>query len=242
MLRVFLLTAVLLAMLSIVDDASAQNLEEIVVTGSRISSFEDDTVPVVHLKRRPDFMVVSAYGESDSRDRDLRLSEVRKTLQSVSKQAAKTANIELGLLRVFETDNNEIEFVVPFDLNDSKVTSGYRSDTSRVELVIKSPILETDDDPEKIFERIEAFMDSVRVTGRAVVADSGDPNYSLVNISQYRETLLRMIAADNESLRAIFGQQYQVSILGLEEPMRWRVTGPMELSIYFPYMSSLMVD
>lgn len=86
-----------------VTDAIAQT-DEIIVTGSRIRGYAEDFIPVTVLKRRPDFMVVEAYIESDSRDRNLRLQEVRKTIDSLETRAGRARNIELGLLKTFETD------------------------------------------------------------------------------------------------------------------------------------------
>lgn len=220
-------------------DAAAQSMEEIIVTGSRASPYDDDTVPVVHLKKRPDYMVVSAFIESDSRNAKTRIREVEITLASLAKRAGSARNIELGLSRTFETDNDEIEYVVPFSMDDAALVSGYRPDTSRIGLIIKSPVLPDDSSPDSVYARIEAFIESIDVEGRAVVSDSGDPNFSLVDINQYREPLIELIAADSKKLQALFGAEYRMSIGGFEESVRWRVSGPMELAIYFPYYSSV---
>lgn len=231
-----------LILLWVASDAVAQSMEEIIVTGSRVSRYDNETVPVVHLKKRPDYMVISAFIESDSRNAKTRLREVQKTLSSLAKRAGSAKNIELGLSRTFETDNDEIEYVVPFSMTDAIVVSGYRPDTSRVGLIIKSPVLPEDESPDAIYARIEAFIESIEVDGRAVVSDSGEPNFSLVNIGQYREPLIELIAADSKNLRALFGSEYGMSISGFAEPVRWRVSGPMELAIYFPYFSSIATD
>ncbi|MEN7343154.1 MAG: hypothetical protein AAAFM81_09420 [Pseudomonadota bacterium] len=223
---------------------STQGLDEIVVTGSRISpsSIDFDAVPVVHIERRPDFMVVSAFVESDSRRADLRRSEVNKTLANLAKRAENEALIELGLLRRFETGDDDIEYVIPFSMDEAVMVNGYRADTSRVNLVVKSPVRESDASPDEIYERIEAFLDEVSVNGRAVVSDTGDTNFSLVKIAQYREPLLRKLADETALLRSIFGDEYHVSIGGFDETLRWRTTGPMTLAIYFPYSASIAVD
>jgi len=36
----------------------------------------------------------------------------------------------------------------------------------------------------------------------------------------------------------VFGDSYDVHIGGLEEQVRWRVSGPLELTLYFPYTSA----
>ncbi|MEL6869165.1 MAG: hypothetical protein AAFO81_05140 [Pseudomonadota bacterium] len=216
--------------------------DEIIVTGSRLSGYDSEAVPVVHIKRRPDFMVVDAYIESDSRVAATRTKEINKTLESLARRAASTPNITLGLSRSFETDDDEIEYVVDFDRDDVEIVSGRRPDTSRVALVVKSPVLEGDSSPDVVHARIESFLKSIDVSGRAVVKDFGEINYSLIGISQYREPLLKMLAQDIQKLRALFGEDYNVTIIGLEYPVRWRVSGAMQLAIYFPYGSSLTSD
>ena len=220
--------------------AQSGDYEEIVVTASRIGGYDSQSVPVVHIKRRPDFMVVDAYIESDSRDAATRRREINETLESLAKRAVSTPGITLGLSRTFETDSDEMEYVVDFSIDAVTIFSGRRPDTSRVALVIKSPISESDESPDVVYERIESFIESIDVSGRAVVNDYGETNYSLIGISQYREPLLKLIAEDVARLRALFGEAYQVSIGGLEDPVRWRVSGPMQLSIYFPYSASLL--
>lgn len=225
--------------LIVAPNATAQSLEEIVVTGSRVSSYANDSVPVVYIKRHADFLVLNTYIESDSRNRELRAKEVRETLSSLIESSKKAKLIELGLIKTFETDNEEFEYIVPFTLDAAELSSGYRADTSRVSFVIKSPIRAGDTSPEAVLERIEAFTESVKVSGRAVVADSGDVNLSLVNIAQYRVPLLKKIAEDSKRVREIFGNDYAVNVSGIDEQVRWKVVGPMQIAIYFPYLSSV---
>lgn len=213
--------------------------DEIIVTASRLSDYDSVATPVIHLQRRPDYMVVSTYIESDSRSATLRATEIQTSLASLSNRAGRTDNIELGLSRSIETDDDELEYVVPFSLDDVVITSGYRPDTSRVGLIVKSPVLSTDESADVIYDRIEAFIESIPVSGRAIVSNSGEMNFSLKNLEQYRAPLLELLAEDVMRLKTIFGDDYRVSMSGFEEQVRWRVLGPMELAIFFPYTSSL---
>lgn len=215
--------------------------DEIIVTGSRISSYESDTIPVIHLKRWADFMVLEVIVESDSRDAKLRRDEVFKTLSGLSDRAERDEEIDLGVVRTFETDGDEIQFVEPFNRNsirDQILKNGVRTDTTRTTIVAKTPI-SANDTYDAAYGRLEAFIKGAAVTGRATVSEGDDPGLSIVDISQYRAPLLKMLASDNDAVRAVFGDQYRVTISGLEEPVRWRVTGPLDLAIYFPYTSSI---
>lgn len=219
------------------QSAHAQALDEIVVTGQRVS----DTswyVPVVHLRKKADFMIVPAGIESDSRQQKLRQSEVRKTLEALERQARGVSSIQLGILKTFELEDDEIEYIDPFDIDKVEYSTGFRSDTTRVSFIIKTPILAGDEAPEAVLERIEDFIDSIPVTGRATVTGNSDPGLSIVNISQYRTPLLTKLAKDNAHLKEIFGENFGISIAGLEQPLQWQLAGPMEIAIYFPYTST----
>lgn len=134
------------------------------MTASRIASFQSDTISVVHLRRKADFMVVNAFIESDSKAFQLRQKEVSDTLRSLAAAASCASNIEPGLLKVFETDDRELEYLRPFELDNVEWGSGYRQDTSRVSLIIRTPINAGDTDPDEVYGRIEAFIDLVKVT------------------------------------------------------------------------------
>ena len=88
-------------LVTLVSAAVAQD-DEIIVTASRRSAFESDIVPVIHLKRRADFLVAEAVVESDSREAKTRLDEVLKTLEAMAARAERDDRIELGIQRTFE--------------------------------------------------------------------------------------------------------------------------------------------
>jgi len=71
-------------------------------------------------------------------------------------------------------------------MDSVSLNSGFRPDTTRVSLIIKTPVNDTDDNIEKVYERIETFIDNVPETGRALISDDSDPGMSLVNMQQYR--------------------------------------------------------
>lgn len=237
------LIAVATASIVLIGPASAQE-DEIIVTGSRISSYGRDFVPVIHLKRRADFMVQEVIVESDTRDLKLRKDEVVKTLQALADSADRDKQIELGLVRTFQLDDDEVQFVEPFtraSIKNEILSSGIRSDTTRATIVAKTPISATDTH-DSAFRRLKSFIENASVTGRATVSDGDDPGLSIVDLAQYRAPLLKMLAADSADVRAVFGENYHVSITGLEQPVRWRVTGPLELAIYFSYSSAASAD
>ncbi len=221
--------------LCIAPPTYSQQLEEIVVTGSYRT--EGVTLPVIYLTQKADFLVMRSYVENDSRNILLREEEVMKTIDSLEKKANDNPSIELGILKVFEIDDEEIEYIEPFTLSDITLSSGYRADTSKAEIIIKTPIQEDDSSPEKVLKRIEDFIESVPVTGRATLIDDGEAALSVTDISQYRVPLLKALAEDTELIQSTLGENYNVSISGLEQPLLWRVIGPLKLAIFFAYKS-----
>lgn len=219
----------------VVSDALAQQLEEVIVTASRRT--EGRILPVVHLTRKADFLVMLSYVESDSRDLSLRRKEVMETIDNLEKQAHKNSNIKLGILKVFEVNDEDLEYIEPFSREDIVLRRGHRSDTSRAEIIIKTPIRENDDSPEKVLKRIEDFIESVQVKGRATLNEGDGPSLSVTNISQYREPLLKALAEDTTLIQSSLGKHYQVRISGLEQPLLWRIIGPLKLAIFFSYES-----
>ncbi len=235
------MSAAALAAIVVTSGAARAQEDEIIVTGSRIAAYASDFLPVIHEKRRADFMVAEIVVESDSRDVKLRRDEVLKTLAAMADRADREQKIDLGILRTFETgDDDEVRSIAPFTraaLTDGVLTGGSRTDTTRALIIVKTPI-STADTFDAAKARLDAFAESVPETGRASVAIDDDPGLSIVNIEQYRAALLKALAADNAATRDVFGDDYRVSVSGLENPVRWRVTGPLELAIYFPYASS----
>lgn len=234
-------TCLLIGLLNLCATAAFAQSEEIIVSASRLTRSDFVVIPAVNLKRKADFMVLRTYVISDSRDKALRIEEVTKTLRAIAKKAAGNKNIELGLIKRFETDDDEIEYIVPFDpsdIDEQFFTHGGRVDTTRTTIVAKTPIKQSDDDPGAIVARLERFLESVPVTGRAIVSDDGDPNLSVVNPNQYRPLLIDKIAQDNAQIIDSLGPAYGIEVSGLEQPVRWQVTGPLELTLYFSYKSA----
>lgn len=214
--------------------------DEIIVTGSRISAYQSDFVPVAHLRRRADFLLTTITVESDSRDGELRRSEVLKTLNALAERAAKDTSVELAVKRTFEFEDDEIVYVEPLTtkaLAADILTGGSRSDTTKAELIIKTAI-RPEDTLESAFGRLEKFAATATKTGRALVYADDEPGLSVVDLDRYRGPLLAAIAADAAALKTALGAEYSVSISGFEQPVRWRVVGPLELALYFPYSSS----
>lgn len=218
--------------------SNAQFNDEIIVTGSRITSGSDYEQPHVVMKRRPDNVILSVSVICDTRDAKKRLEELEATMINVVNTARTMPEIELGtLIEREDDDGNEITFVKPY--HQAKfgdyVTSGYRADTSAVRLVLKTkvtPAYQTEEDAMKV---LNSFIESVKTKGRTEVVDDGDPIMSIISPSQYRYELVADIAQDARRVAQAFGPDYFVDVDGLEAPIVFYQTGELELTLYIPY-------
>lgn len=213
-------------------------MDEIVVTATRISSGSDYEQPHVTMKRRPDNVVLSVSVICDTRDASKRLRELEATMVDVIKTAKAKPAIELGILVEREDDNgNEITFVNPY--NPEKfgdyVSSGYRADTNAIRLVLKTKVTNAYNKEEDALAVLEDFIESVKTTGRTEIVSTNDPVLSIIKPGQYRYDIVSKIAKDANRVAKAFGPDYHVSVDGLESPIIFYQTGDLELTLYIPY-------
>jgi hypothetical protein len=218
----------------------SSNVGEIVVTAERRTSANDEDAappprPHVVTFRRADNLIVELQVECDTRDRSDRLAELRATLKNVVAAAATDGSIELGI------QDEAAGVVVPFKVEslDALLSTGARPDTSQVTIVVKTKI-----QPADTFDtatgRIDAFIKKIKLVGRSQASRSGDWALTLISPRQYRAEIVAAIAKDaNETAKAV-GPAYGVTLTGLERPIGWVRSGPLELALYIPY--TLMVQ
>lgn len=230
--------ATLAALLSSASFAWAQT-DEIVVTGTRIDRFQDEEVPAVFLKVRPDFVTDRLILINDAREDADRGRDLMRTLDTVMSAARRRRDIELSAFKVFEDDASyeETVFVVPVpDARDDRaalIEGAGREDTDRIELLIKTPVDET-----LTFEaaeaRLTAFADGIDGAGRTTVFNDEEYAVSVRDLQRHRTPLLQAVAGEAQRLRVAFGGG-AVTVEGLEDQVRYVRTDLLELTIYFPY-------
>lgn len=238
--RTIIVGALALAALASAVPAAAQrssNLGEIVVTAERRSANEDgdrETAaparPHVVTFRRADNLIVELHVECDTRDDSDRLNEMRATLKNVISAAGADGAIELGV------QDESAGVVVPFKYESlpALMSSGSRADTSQITIIVKTKI-----QPADTFDtatgRVDAFIKKIKLVGRAQAARTGDWGLTIISPRQYRPEIVAAIAKDaNETAKAV-GPAYGVTLTGLERPIGWVRSGPLELALYIPY-------
>lgn len=202
-------------------------VEEVIVTASRISEYDATQTPHVVLRKRADNLLVEAYVICDTRDPAQRRAELKTTMRSLIAAAAKDSNIDLGL-------GEEVVGNIDETMIETLITASGRVDTEQVTLLIKTKIGPTDT-LDGAGKRIEAFVDKTPKSGRTEIVISDEVNLSIIQPEQYRGDIIALIAKDSLKAASAFGGEYGVMAQGLQLPISWYQSGPLELALYIPY-------
>ena len=210
----------------------ASELDEIVVTGTRISGDEWGGMPSVTLTRRADFLIQSIHISNDTREAEARKREIYDTLRNLVADAAKQ-----GLSLGYGND-----FLIPVTAKDHQLpltVRGNRPDTNDLSIYVKQSIGATDDVAAMI-ARIDAFIDKARVVGRTTVEAEHGVGLTVVNPERYRYDIIALIAADAKKLQATIGGQCKVNLGDLSSRVSWERTDIAELTLFLPYEVELV--
>lgn len=228
--------------LLVLSPVAALAQDEIVVTGSRLNANAyaanpyggivpvTASLPAVQIKRRADNLIVAVRIVNDTRDAGGRRTEITQTLRALVRSASARPDIDLSIQEDGVLVALTEDMVSTLTLGDSDD----RDDTTVADLIVKTPIREGDtlDDASG---RIEAFVRGAAMTGRSLAEIYGGWQLTLVDPPQYRSAILTAIAQDATATASAFGDRYAVEVGGLSEPVAWRQSGPLELSLYIPY-------
>jgi hypothetical protein len=207
--------------------ASAQELEEVVVTGMRA---ESSTIPGTSLKRPGDFILLMVQVSNDSRDEKTRKGEIEATLRAMLAAAARDKSIELSVIG----DNN---LVLPLKLDSAtlELVGGKRPDTSETTVSVKTRIPQTVGNSSALVAKLKDFARGIKPVGRTIVDDDGDFEISIVNPAQYRDRVVELFAADVKKVTNALGADYKVVTRGIDQPIKWVRDGLLEVTIFVPY-------
>ncbi len=207
-------------------DASAQNLEEVVVTGLRASDYSE--MPAVTITKPADFLVQKIQLINDSRSPDLRKKEIIETVEGMLNRATSDRNIALSYGE---------GFLVPVNLTDESlqiIEDKKRPDTSRVEIYVKVTLAAGDDTKARI-AALRKFIEKTPLVGRTEVEPMDDVGLSIVGPEKYRYDILARIAEENARLAKVVGSKCEVKVSGLSRRVMWERTEVAELMLYIPY-------
>lgn len=120
-----------LMLFTVICSPAWSQVEEIVVTGSRVSGDDYSRMPAVVLSRRADFLVQRIRLTNDTRLEDARTKELHQTIRDMVSDAAKQSGIALSYGDEFLIPITSTAYEVPL------VEGGKRADTSSTSIYVK---------------------------------------------------------------------------------------------------------
>lgn len=201
-------------------------LGEVMVGANRQNApFYRQDRPLVGLRRSADAAVMSFTVTSDSRDYAVRKQEIQAVVAAAIGKA-RAAGFELVI------GNFQLEPLTDQNRNDLSYEYGGRIDTSRVTIMAK---IRLDGSADAAHKRLESFINSIKGTGRATVETSGTIQLTVINPDQYRDQVLKLVAADARRNAALFGPEFTFNIAGTDQPVVWTQVSSTEVFLFVPY-------
>lgn len=210
----------------------------IIVTGQRIERYEDDLPPHVTVERRADALTARVRVVCDTRDETQRRQELRDTLRSLVRAGQANRFVNIGVLVERNALGDQAVIDIDEGMIDSLPVSGDRgrADISQI-IVMATTAIGPEDTVDSASGRVNDFIGNIRPVGRTEVLNTGSWDLTVVGgPSRYRDEILTAIAADAHRIAAVFGENYDIEVGGLQSEVRWQRTGPMDLSFYIDYV------
>ena len=207
-------------------------MDEVVVTGARISGDDYSGIPAIVLRRRADFLVQRVLLTNDTRAGDARIRELQQTIRDMVSDAAKKPGIALSYGE---------EFLIPISTNATEVVlfpGGKRPDTTCASIFVKMALGEKDDVTAAI-SSLKAFIKKARISGRTEIELAGDVGLSLVKPEKYRYEIISKITADAKKLKEAVDAKCRIQLSGLANRVSWQRSDVSELTLYIPYQIQL---
>jgi len=224
---------VLALVLAVVTGAPAwAQVDEVVVTGARISGDDYSAIPAVVLQRRADFLVQRIRLTNDTRAEDARIRELHQTIRDMVSDAVKKPGIALSY---------GDEFLIPISATATEVVlsaGGKRPDTSSASIYVKMALAEKDNVPAAI-ANLTAFIKKARISGRTEIEPEGEVGLSLVAPEKYRYEIIGKVTEDARKLREAVGSKCRIQLSGLASRVSWQRSDVSELTLYIPYQIQL---
>ena len=214
--------------------AAQTGVDEIIVTGTRISranSFDEQGgAPGITYIRRGDFMLLEVRIESDARDGSERLSEIGTTIEAFLDAAEADPTIEMSILESGTTVRRLTRF------NYVKgISYGGRPDTSLARIRVKTAIPDEVENSAELATKLSRFVDGIEETGRITISANGETAVSVVDPFQYRDKVVATVVKEINTITDALGPEYVAIISGLDRQVYWDRKGDIELAFSLPY-------
>lgn len=217
--------------------AFAQNArqETVVVTANFLDADTGASIPAIRLIQRADQVIFEFTMTNGTRDKKDRERELKASYDGLVDLVSKTPGV--SLMAGFAESQARIETANFEELE----TYDYRTERSNVQLVLLFDV-EADDTFKDIRKRADAFKDKIKYEGRAEGWYGNEQFLSLSNADQYRRELLGLIAKDVELMKTTFGDDLDITLDGLENPVAKQPADAMSIMLYIPYNMMLTVE
>jgi len=225
-------SAIALVLILVVAAPAWAQVDEVVVTGTRISGDDYSAIPAIVLKRRADFLVQRIRLTNDTRAEASRIQELQQTIRDMVRDAARKPGVALSY---------GDEFLIPISASASEVdlsAGGKRPDTSSASIYVKMALGEKDDVPASI-AGLTTFIRKAKISGRTEIELEGDVGLSLVTPEKYRYEIIGKITEDAKKLREAVGSKCRIQLSGLASRVSWQRSDVSELTLYIPYQIQL---
>ncbi len=206
---------------------SAAELEEIVVTGSRVD-VDYYEMPAVTVTRTADFLVQNIRLVNDSRAPDRRREEILTTIRNLLERADSMPGMALsygeGFLEPINLDDNSLELIEDRQRIDTSFVDIYAKVELNQGLSVKSRIAD-----------LREFIEGSRKDGRTEVLPLGDIGLSVIGPEQYRYEIIRRIGAERSRISEALQGDCDFTLKGLEGRVQWERTSVSELTLFIHY-------
>jgi hypothetical protein len=223
--------------------------DEIIVTGMRRLSPDNDSVQPVNihsatmvavmpaaaqmLRRTADFAVQQVVVVSDTVEEADAHKEVQAmTGKAIDLSAASGVQLASGELVVEPLTVGNYKDLRIEEIDEDEI------DGQAVKFLVKVP-LAPGIDARMALARIDKFIKAVPAVGRAQIKAYSELTLSVVDPEQYRGAIIDLVAKDTGSTSGRFGAGYGVEVTGLDKPVQWKRASLTEVQLYLPSNSTV---
>lgn len=217
----------------------AQNVDEIVVTGSRVARADTfksaGGAPGISVVKRGDFLLLEVFIESDSRQSSERLQEIADTVEAFMAAAERDPTIELSIIESGRT----VRRLTSMNYQQG-VTRGGRPDTSVARIRVKTAIPDEVVNSGELATKLSRFVDQIDEKGRVTIRSNGSTSVSVIDPYQYRTEVVSAVVKEIKAITDALGPEYVAVIEGLDRQVYWDREGDIDLAFSLPYTYEIL--
>ena len=206
---------------------SSDELDTVVVTGSRIGYSDLLDTPAVSLTKPGDYLLQTIVLSNDSRDAEMRKREIHETIaQLIGSTGSRYVVFHVDEYRIaLNRDNYRVELLV----------DGKRPDSNLVSLQIRVGVGGDPTKAEAIIADMRRFIRSASKVGRTEIEIRGDTALVMNKPERFRYELIDAIAKDSKRLMTAMALDCKTEIDGLNRRVEWERASAAELLLYIRY-------